>query len=208
MSEWPASLRTTNGMRLPAPVLLRTRWAIYKPDTAVLGTVHEADTAQLPQSMSPVGWVSFLHAGCVCGSEAVGSMLETTLRAPLPWYQPMRRMSMWYAPAVALILKFSVCPAFTLIDVAKPWIVESPAPLTCQSLGGSPGSVFSQAITLVTGGPHGPAALAGGALTRETRPRSTASIKLTTKRRVGTRRPSSPATGICPPPTDGALLVP
>jgi len=33
---------------------------------------------------------------------------------------------------------------------------HSPAPFTCQLLGGSPGSVFSQAITLVTDGPHGP----------------------------------------------------
>src|SRR5215467_8256965 len=72
-------------------------------------------------------------------------------------------MSMWYDFAGVLILKDSVWPAFTLIDVAKPWIVESPAPLTCQSLGGSPGNVFSHAITLVTGGPHGPAARAGRA---------------------------------------------
>ncbi len=50
------------------------------------GTVHEADTAQLPQSISPVGRVlSFMHAGWVCGSVAVGSMSETTLRAPSPW---------------------------------------------------------------------------------------------------------------------------
>src|SRR4051794_9249638 len=49
----------------------------------------------------------------------------------------------------------------TLIDVAKPWIVESPAPVTCQSAGAVPASVFSQAITLTTGGPHGPAAAAG-----------------------------------------------
>ena len=63
MSEWLASLRTTNGIRLLPPVSLRTRWAMYKPDTAVLGTVHEADTAQLPQSMSPVGAVSFEAGG-------------------------------------------------------------------------------------------------------------------------------------------------
>ena len=67
---------------------------------------------------------------------------------------------MWYDVAGVLILKDSVSPTFTLIDVAKPWIVESPAPLTCQSLGGSPGKVFSQAITLTTGGPHGSAAAA------------------------------------------------
>ena len=95
---------------------------------------------------------------------------------------------MWYDVAGVLILKDSVSPAFTLIDVAKPWIVESPAPLTCQSLGGSPGSVFSQAITLVTGGPHGPAAAAGRALARESKVRSTASRRPIAQRGAGTRR--------------------
>ena len=51
----------------------------------MVGTVHEADTAQLPQSMSPVGALSFRQAGWVCGSVAVGSIAETTLRAPSPW---------------------------------------------------------------------------------------------------------------------------
>ena len=74
---------------------------------------------------------------------------------------------MWYDFAGVLILKDSVPPAFTLIDVAKPWIVESPIPFTFQSLGGSPGCVFSQAITLVTGGPHGLAAAAGRAPTNK-----------------------------------------
>src|SRR5215813_13940615 len=96
-------------------------------------------------------------------------------------------MSMWYDFDGVLILKVMACPAFTLIDVAKPWIVESPAPLTCQSLGGSPGNVFSHAITLVTGGPHGPAALAGCVLTRDRTPRSTASMRPITKRGVRIR---------------------
>src|SRR6266480_303429 len=61
-------------------------------------------------------------------------------------------MSMWYELAGVLILKNWVWPGVRLICVAKPWIKGSPAPFTCQSLGGSPGSVFSQAITLV---PHG-----------------------------------------------------
>ena len=34
---------------------------------------------------SPVGAVSFWHAGWDCGSEADGCILDTTLRAPLPW---------------------------------------------------------------------------------------------------------------------------
>ena len=59
---------------------------------------------------------------------------------------------MWYELAGVLILKNTVWPGVRLICVAKPWIEGSPAPVTCQSLGGSPCSVFSQAITLV---PHG-----------------------------------------------------
>src|SRR5215469_7622650 len=86
-------------------------------------------------------------------------------------------MSMWYADAVVSILKDSVCPAFTLICVAKPWIVWSPAPFTCQSLGGSPGNVFSQAITLSTGGPHGPAAAADFTPTKESKPTTTANTR-------------------------------
>jgi hypothetical protein len=45
--------------------------------------------------------------------------------------------------------------------VAKPWIVESPELVIFQSLGGSPGCVFSQATAFTTGGPQGPAADAG-----------------------------------------------
>ena len=56
-----------------------------------------------------------------------------------------------------LILKFSVCPTLTLMLVAKPWIVASPAPATCQSLIGSPGSWFSHC----TGFPHAADATAG-----------------------------------------------
>src|ERR1041385_2963510 len=61
-------------------------------------------------------------------------------------------MSMWYEFAGVLILKNWVWPGVTLICVAKPCIEGSPAPFTCQSLGGSPGSAFSHAITFV---PHG-----------------------------------------------------
>ena len=64
---------------------------------------------------------------------------------------------MWYDVAGVLILKLIVWPTLTLIDVANPWIVESPIPLTCQSLGGSPGLLFSQATGFATGGPHKPA---------------------------------------------------
>ena len=103
---------------------------------------------------------------------------------------------MWYDFDGVLILKFSVPPAFTLIDVAKPWIVESPAPLTCQSLGGSPANVFSQAITLTTGGPHGPAAGAGRALIKKSKLRNTASTTPMTKRGARDARTKNPVTDI------------
>src|SRR5690349_12595188 len=94
-------------------------------------------------------------------------------------------MSMWYLDTVELlILKDMVCPGSTLICVAKPWIAVSPWPLTCQSLGGSPGFVFSHAITLVTGGPHGPAAAAGRPLTAKSKLSSTASTRPMTDRRA------------------------
>src|SRR5215471_18595436 len=107
-------------------------------------------------------------------------------------------MSMWYDFAGVLILNDSVCPTSTLIEVAKPWIVGFPAPLTCQSLGGSPGSVFSQAITLVTGGPHGPAA-AGLALASNTKPKTTASITPMTERCFRTRWARNPLTDMPAP---------
>src|SRR5262245_16770702 len=66
-------------------------------------------------------------------------------------------MSMWYELAGVLILKLIVWPTLTLIEVAKPWIEVSPIPFTCQSEGGSPGFVFSQATLLVTGGAQGSA---------------------------------------------------
>src|SRR5579859_4036643 len=97
-------------------------------------------------------------------------------------------MSMWYDVAGVLILKLSVWPAFTLIEVAKPWIVESPMPLTCQSLGASPGKVFSQAITLVTGGPHGPAAAAGRTPTKQSRIGSRATARPVAIRSAGAWR--------------------
>jgi hypothetical protein len=93
-----------------------------------------------------------------------------------------------------------VCPTFTLIDVAKPWIVESPAPFGCQSLGGSPGKVFSQAITLVTGGPQGLAAAAGRTATRESRLRDTASVRPMTSRGRDARRARSLMPDMAPPP--------
>ena len=54
---------------------------------------------------------------------------------------------MWYAREGVLILNEIVSPGVTLIAVAKPCIDGSPEPVTVQSLRGSPGCAFSQAIT-------------------------------------------------------------
>ena len=53
---------------------------------------------------------------------------------------------MSYAVAVVSILKSIVPPRFTLMSVPKPWIEESPAPLTSHSDAGLPGSAFSVTI--------------------------------------------------------------
>ena len=50
------------------------------PETASAGTVQEADSAQLPQSISPVA-DSLRQAGCDCGRDAEGWTVAT-LRAP------------------------------------------------------------------------------------------------------------------------------
>ena len=52
-----ASSRTTKTMWLAWPAFApssRTTFAKYIPDVALAGTLHEAETAQFPQSMSPV----------------------------------------------------------------------------------------------------------------------------------------------------------
>jgi len=83
MLEWLESSRTTNTIWLSPPVSLRTRWAMYTPETAVLGTVHDLDTAQLPQSMRPVE-EKVWHAGWV--DVPVGARFEATSRAPSPFW--------------------------------------------------------------------------------------------------------------------------
>ena len=62
-----------------------------------------------------------------------------------------------------MILNEIVSPLLTLIDVAKPWIVGSPAPSTSQLLGAAPACVFSQATWLTTGAVHGAACDTAGA---------------------------------------------
>jgi hypothetical protein len=58
----------------------------------LVGTAQDADTAQLPQSISPVPAWS-MHAGWLWGS-ATDGVIVVISRAPAPPYHPSRRMSM------------------------------------------------------------------------------------------------------------------
>src|SRR5262245_20700055 len=82
-SDWPSSSRTTNGMWLAPPVSSRTSLAMYTPETAVLGTAHEADTAQLPASVSPV--VRSLSGAAWTWRRVADDGIVATSRAPFPW---------------------------------------------------------------------------------------------------------------------------
>ncbi len=82
-SDVLASALTTNQIWLAAPVPPSATRARYTPDTAVAGTAHEAETAQLPQSTRPVGG-SVRQGGCCWGSGADGCT-TAIWRAPLPW---------------------------------------------------------------------------------------------------------------------------
>src|SRR5919198_897579 len=55
---------------------------MYTPDTESAGTVHDADTPQLPQSMRPVA-ESVRQAGCDWGRLAVGRVADCCRRAPV-----------------------------------------------------------------------------------------------------------------------------
>src|SRR4051794_40344773 len=60
-------------------------------------------------------------------------------------------MSSRYELAVVVTLNRCGSPTWTLICVAKPWIVELPEPVTSQALLGLPALGFSQATGLITG---------------------------------------------------------
>src|SRR5438046_1137526 len=74
-------------------------------------------------------------------------------------------MSRRYAVEGVTTLKWTVWPLFTLMSVANPWMLGSPAPLTSHSLAGLPGLEFSHAIGFVMGGPQAPCARASDAKT-------------------------------------------
>src|SRR4051794_37378822 len=69
-------------------------------------------------------------------------------------------MSSWYDLAGVFTLKRTASPTLTLISVAKPWMVELPAPLTSQVVDGVPGWMFSHATGV--GAAQGSAAAAAG----------------------------------------------
>jgi hypothetical protein len=59
---------------------------------------------------------------------------------------------MEYDRALVLILNEIVPPWFTLMSVAKPWILVSPIPEIDHWLGSFPGLEFSQTMSFTTGG--------------------------------------------------------
>src|SRR6478752_6948893 len=66
MSEWLASLRTTNGYGITPLPSVWSKFAMYRPDTASLGIWEDGVTGQLPQSTRPVLLVLQL-SGLPCG---------------------------------------------------------------------------------------------------------------------------------------------
>src|SRR5690348_6438845 len=97
-------------------------------------------------------------------------------------------MSKWYANA-DFTLNCTVSPGWTLICVAYPWIAGSPTPVICQSEVGVPVLLFSQAMALTTGGPHGSAAAAEVAPTICSGARMVAAAATATARARRLRRP-------------------
>ena len=82
-----SSSRTTKTMWLAPPragVLAHELGDVDARDGVRRARVHDADTAQLPQSTRPVA-ASVRHAGWVCGSVA-RRLTVATLRAPIPPY--------------------------------------------------------------------------------------------------------------------------
>src|SRR5438270_11234503 len=97
--------------------LVWSKSARYTPETALDGTVQDAVTDQLAQSVMPVG-ESRLQVGCVTAGKAVVGEVGIS-RAPSPPYQPSRKISTLYA-AGELTWKLMVCPGCTLSDVMTP----------------------------------------------------------------------------------------
>ena len=83
----------------------------------MLGTVQEAETPQLPQSISPVAEL-VRQAGCFWGSVTVGLMFASDHARPVaPVVAEPQDVDVVGGGSVS-ILKDSVCPTLTLIDVA------------------------------------------------------------------------------------------
>src|SRR6476469_3069925 len=96
-------------------------------------------------------------------------------------------MVMVYVAAV-LTLNETVPPTFTLMSVAKPWIVASSLPPTSQAEGGDPGLEFSQTTGFV-GAAHGSVLLADAELAGSPTSVSVVSSMMTT---AATRRSPRP----------------
>src|SRR3954467_8229786 len=86
-----------------------------------------------------------------------------------------------------------VLPLLTLMSVAKPWMVESPLPLTSHSVLGLPGRQFSATMAFA-GASQGPAAPSRDGIPPRPWPKITASISaaIEARCRYRPRRPFSP----------------
>ena len=108
-----------------------------------------------------------------------------------------------YADAAVSILKRIGDPTLTLMSVAKPWIVSSPAPSTSHSDAGEPALLFSHEMALPPT-PHGSAkaADAAAATTRASGAASAPAVLIPATSGVSS---ATRATNAAPParPTDG-----
>ena len=198
MSEWLASLRTTNTMWLPPRGVVAHQ----------VRDVHARDRGRRHRPRRrhpPVPAVD--QTGRLRVGQARGLGLRQRRRRP----QPRRHLPGTVALVVAqpkdveVVVRrrrvdlelHGVARRCTLIAVANPWIVADPAPAICQSLAGVPGRVFSQAIAFTTGGPHGPAAAAGvvWAANGSTRPATAATAAITEYRTAARHGRSACETG-------------
>ena len=154
MSEWLASLRTTNMIWLSPP---GSSVVAHQ-----MGDIDAGDRVggDRPRGRDrPVAAVDQAGRGVASDTPAGSGAASPTARCPRRSCAPRRRRSSRAGGCRCgtsldgvLILNWIGLPALTLIDVAKPWIDGSPPSVTCQSAGGSPGREFSQATGLGTVG--------------------------------------------------------
>src|SRR6266542_495849 len=87
-----------------------------------------------------------------------------------------------------------VAPAFTPMSVAKPWMLDEPAPSTSHSAGSVPGFVFSHGMGLTLANEHGSVV---ARTLPETTPPPARAPSAATRNAAKTLRPEGSATDRC-----------